>query len=198
MKKTLLLVLLACCFSCKKADPYPNAKTARGSIDATISGKKWPDPNHIVQVYSVKQTQEYLTRFPCANDVLSVMIVAFGHPEFSHPEGDLRSSYSFRLPLKVGKYVPNKYPDENLESGCVGLPFSGILSFLAHGSDALEGSYTLAENPTNLISISSITPTQVTGSFDLHLVRVVGGGSSQYPDDNGHLHLVCKQFIAER
>ena len=190
MKNIIIFTILTFCLSCKKEDPYPNAKTAKGSIEATANRKIWPESNETVQVLSVTPLQEYLTKFPCAKEVLNVSIASF-----SNPDGFLRTSYYFNLPLKVGNYSPT-YTLENRESICIGLPFSSILAFGTSDGDVLETGYDIDTTENNIIVISSITNNKVVGSFDLHFVRSIGFGSTQYPENN--VHLVCKQFIADR
>jgi hypothetical protein len=192
MKKTLLLVLLASCLSCKKADSGPNAKTAMGSIEATANGKAWPDLSETIQVSSGMPTRAYLEEFPCAKDVLTVQVASF-----TKPLGYVRAVYAFQLPFKVGDHVPLKYvPGMTRASICVRLPFSSILSFSTADGDVLETGYLLDDDSTNRITVSSITANQVVRSFDLHFVRSIGFGSTKYPDDR--VHLVCKQFVSQR
>lgn len=189
MRFVSLIVMIVTTFSCEKKVINPQEQFSKGSIDATVGSKKWPDTGKVFQVSVQKQSNQDIQKYPCLQDVFSIQISSFTNLQVVTCN---RLWSQFNVPSKMGKYKLNYY-DGFEKNICSDIPNSRGMTYVE--CDAIASEYKIDKIKESYLNITKINNDNVEGNFDIWLTKTGGFGLPEFPDS---LHVICTKFIAER
>ena len=185
----IYFVLLITIISCEKKLINPEEQFPKGSIEAMVGNKKWPDTGKVFQVFIQKHTNQTIEKYPCLRDNFSIVIISYTNLQVVTCQ---RLGSQFNVPSKIGIYQLN-YIDEFEKNICTNIPNSRGFSY--EECDATASRYSMDKNRESYLNITKISTDNVEGNFDIWVTKTAGFGLPEFPDS---LHVVCTKFVAER
>jgi hypothetical protein len=186
MRNFIIFILFVFCLSCQKNEPNPNDPVAKGAIEATTNGKKWPDRGDLVQVTFMNVVPEDTARSPCALPSLMNMDVTVLESGYG------LSSNGFLLEKKIGTFkITQSSSVKKLD--CNNLPYSSGFTYWIRADARVHTYYELDLTKDNKITISEIKDDLITGSFQVNYKKVSSLLNTEYPEN---IPLICTKFVA--
>lgn len=186
MIKKIAFLFCIVLIGCKSKEPAPK-KTPIGEIDATISGKKFPIWGEIAQIqaYPTKPTD---IGYIGEGFVLSVFTFS--------KEGYIRTTgFGFYTSGKIGTFNVELKDSLDAQGSYVPKEIYNGFSIHSEDGDAHYASYDLDSRYENTYTITSVSATEITGSFRLNYRKVDG---FQHPQFEDKYEVICKRFVAKR